>query len=54
MTLVPVPTKTANSFSPSARIPEGNTDDSSHESDEDRRQPIPNFEKSDSWLEESK
>ena len=43
-----------DNFSPSYRLPEGNTDDSSHASDADRPQLIPNFEKSNSWLEESK
>ena len=43
-----------DTFSPSARLPEGNTDESSNESGEDRPEPIPNFEKSDSWLAESK
>ena len=41
-------------FSPSARLPDGDSSDSSHESDEGKPQPIPKFEKSDSWLEESK
>ena len=39
-----------DTFSPSARLPEGNTDDSSNDSGEDQPEQIPNFEKSDSWL----
>ena len=32
----------------------GNTDDSSNDSGDDQPEPIPNFEKSDSWLADSK
>ena len=41
-------------FSPSGRIPNGSTDASSGESDDDQPKPIPKFEKSNSWLEEYK
>ena len=39
-----------DTFIPSARLLEGNTDDSSTDTEEDQPQQIPNFEKSDSWL----
>ena len=37
-------------YSPAARVPEGDTSDS----DDDQSKPIPDFEKSNSWFEESK